>query len=304
MALVGLVLLLVYLVAAYLAFWLLASIWAARPNPAITLLAVAVAVVIVAYFGNRFGTRQLLANVGATLVPPDRAPALYERIGELCERMDVAVPTVYVARMAAPNALALGAIGRGSIVLDRSLFRILTTEEMDAILAHELAHLESHDGLVETLAYSLGQTVVGAVSVTLLPVSLFATGLARATAWFAGRPNAWSRNPFGRVRVAVDRVTVLALVLLTLLVRAHSRGREFAADDRAVDVTHRPMALANALEKLDWASDPDRTALSPLYVHSEEGPLVDWLSTHPSIDARIERLRQSDEREHVPETFE
>ncbi|GGL39195.1 protease HtpX [Halarchaeum grantii] len=291
MAVVGVTLLVAYFGAAYLAYWVLASLWAARPDPATMLLVVAVTALVFGTLSYAFGTRRLLSNLNATYLPPERASRLYDRIEEFAAEMDIDVPDVYVGAMAAPNAF--GGVRSGAVVLDRSLFRFLTTEELDAILAHELAHLESHDGLVQTLAFSLGQTVAGVLSVALFPVALFATGLAKAWAWLAGRPEGWAETPFGRFRAAVDGVTVVVLVVLTLAVRAHSRNREFAADDRAAELTGRPLALASALRKIQRATEPGWGVLSPLYVHSDdENPIAEWFSTHPSLDDRIERLRE------------
>jgi len=301
MAVVGLTLLVAYVAAAVLAGWVLAVLWRSRPDLGTTVLAVVVAAALFTALSYRYGTRQLLANVRATRVPRERAPALYDRLDELCAAMDIAVPDVYLAQMAAPNALALGGVGSGSLVLDASLFGLLTTAELDAVVAHELAHLESHDGLVQTVAFGLGQTLAGGLSVFLFPVALLATGLAKGWAWSAGRPDAWTENPFGRVRTALDGVTVVLVVLLALAIRAHSRGREFAADDRAVEVTGTPLALATALQTLERASEPDRSALSPLYVHTDENgrSITDWFATHPRVDERVERLRDRSERDGV-----
>ncbi|WP_435102738.1 M48 family metallopeptidase [Halarchaeum sp. P4] len=293
MAFVGVTLLAAYLGAAYLAYWVLARLWAARPDPVTILLVVVTTAVVFGFLSYTFGTRRLLSNLNATYVPPERAPRLYDRLTEFCAEMDIDVPDVYVGRMASPNAFALGGVGNGAVVFDRSLFRFLTTAELDAILAHELAHLESHDGLVQTLAFSVGQTVAAVLSVVLFPVALLATGLAKAWAWLAGRPGAWPETPFGKFRTAVDGVTVFVLVVLTLAVRAHSRGREFAADDRAAELTGRPLALASALRKIQRAAQPGWGVLSPLYVHSDdENPIAEWFSTHPDLDDRIERLRE------------
>lgn len=295
MATVGLALLVAYAGAASLAYWALATLWATRPDPTTTLTIVAVAVIGFGYLSYAFGTRRLLAQLDAAPIARERAPDLYERVDALCESMDVALPDLYVGRMAAPNAFALGGVGDGAVVLDRSLFRFLTTSEIEAILAHELAHLESHDSLVQTLAFSIGQTLTGILSVVLFPAVLLTTGLARAWAWTAGRPGAWAETPFGTLRRALDGVIALGLVALTLAVNAHSRSREFAADDRAADVTGDPLALARALRKIERASEPGWSVLSPLYIHSDdedENPIREWFSTHPSLDERVERLRE------------
>ncbi|GGM61851.1 heat shock protein HtpX [Halarchaeum rubridurum] len=296
MAAVGTLLLVGYVGTAVLAYWVLAALWATRPDPTTALAVVAVAAVVLGALSYALGTRRLLARLDAEPLARERAPGLYERASALCERMDADVPAFYVSRMPTPNAFALGGVGTGVVVLDRSLFRLLTAAELDAIIAHELAHLENHDGLVQTLAFSVGETLTGLLSITLFPAVLSTTGLAKGWAWIAGRPGAWRRTPFGRLRRALDGVIALGLVALTLAVNAHSRSREFAADDRAAEVTGDPMALARALRKIERASRPAWSVLSPLYVHSDDDdagdPIRRWFSTHPDLDERVERLRE------------
>ena len=106
-----------------------------------------------------------------------------------------------------------------------------------------------------------------------------------------GRPGSWARNPVMFVyHWASLSVTLLALGL-TLLIRAHSRRREYAADDRAVELTGKPLALARGLRKIERATEPEQGLLSTLYVQGDQdGVLSRLLSTHPSMDDRIARL--------------
>jgi heat shock protein HtpX len=95
----------------------------------------------------------------------------------------------------------------------------------------------------------------------------------------------------------VGRAVLSVLVVLTLLVRAHSRRREFAADERAAELTGRPLALARALRTIERASRPAGGLLATLYIHAEESdPLTRMLSTHPPMDERVERLVEMAER--------
>ncbi|GGL67679.1 M48 family metalloprotease [Halocalculus aciditolerans] len=291
-ALVGVCLLVVYLGAAYGAFVVLSLAWQARPDPAATLLLLALLTVVFGYGSYRYGTRRLLASMDARPLPRGRFPAFYRRLDRLCERMDLAEPAVLAAAMGVPNAIALGGVGPGAIVFDVGLFRLLDPDELEAVLAHELAHLESRDSLIQTLAYSFAQSAVGLLVFVLLPVTLAVTGLARAAAFLRGHPTRWDEGVFGDLHDSLAGVVALAVILLTLLVRAHSRGREFHADDRAVDVTDDPAALARALRKIERASEPPQGVTAPLYTYGDEdGTLSRWLSTHPSMDARVERLR-------------
>jgi heat shock protein HtpX len=132
---------------------------------------------------------------------------------------------------------------------------------------------------------------VGVVVLSLSPLLLLLQGLARGTAWAAGRPT-HHRSVFGVARGLIERGVAALLVVLTLPLLALSRRREFAADDRAAEVTS-PIALARALRKIERASQPGWGLLSLLYTRGEErgdGPLSELLSTHPDTDERVRRL--------------
>lgn len=199
--------------------------------------------------------------------------------------------------MRSPNALALGGPRDGDLVLDASLFRLLSARELDAIVAHELAHLRSRDGLVQTIGASTVQTVAGLLLLALLPLTLLVAGTARALAYLRGDSHDRIRTTTARARAAVTGLAVLLLFAFTLALRAHSRRREIAADDRAAAVTGDPEALAAALRKIDRATAPSGP-FSSLYIHGdEEGTLTRLLATHPPMEARIERLAaRADER--------
>ncbi|MFB6130777.1 MAG: M48 family metalloprotease [Salinigranum sp.] len=300
MAAVGLSVLAFYAVAAYAFYVLLAGLWRGGIDPVSTLAVLTALTLVLGFFSYRFGSSQVLRSVGAVPLSPERAPAVYRLLADLSARMDAGRPSVAVARLGAPNAFALGGAGDGVVVVDASLFRLLEEAELRGLFAHELAHLESNDGLVQTLAFSAVQTVVGVVTLLLFPLVLVVGGLARGLAWIGGRPTSWSSNPFGRAYRLIGRVIALVLLVFTLLVRAHSRRREYAADDRAVEVTGDPLALARALRRIQRASDPGWGLLSTLYVHGdEEGRLTRLLSTHPPMDERIERLVERVERSSI-----
>lgn len=291
MAAVGIALLALYLGAAYVGFVVLASVFSSRSDLLTTAFLVALFTAVFGLVSYRFGTAQMLASLDAVELDRYRGAGLYRRLDWLTASMDVETPTVFVAQMQTPNAMAIGTARRGAIVVDRSLLWLLSPEEFEGILAHELSHLESHDGLVQTLAYSAMRTVVGLVMVLLLPVALVVTGVAQAVGWLNGRPAEWTTSPLGRLRARVGQAVALLLVVLTLLIRAHSRRREFVADDRAVEVTGDPLALARALRRIERASDPTWGIRSPLYIYGrEESRLSRLLSTHPPMDDRVARL--------------
>jgi heat shock protein HtpX len=297
MILVGVSVLAFYLGLAALAYLVLASLWASDVDLLTTVVLLGGLSLTFGYLSYRFGTNRILADVDAARLPRERAPEAHRRLDDLSTAMAVARPTLLVANLATPNAFAIGGGRDAAVVVDRSLFRLLSADEFEALLAHELAHLQSRDSLVQTLAYSAMRTVVGVLTVLLLPALFLLTGVARGLAWIRGRPTEWLETPFGRVRYRLGQVVALAFVAMTLFVRAHSRRREFAADDRAAEVTGKPVALARALRKIQRASEPGWGLLSTLYVHGDDdGLLTRLLSTHPPMDDRIERLVEMGER--------
>ena len=287
---VGCLVLCCYLALAAIGYLGLSLLWRSAPGPATTLALVVATALLVGYLSYRFGTTALLSRLNAVELPRSRAPGLYDRLDRLEERMSVGTPSLLVARLPAPNAFAIGTARNGAIVLDRSLLRFLTADELEGLLAHELAHLEGYDAFVQTLAFSVFQTVAGLAFLLLSPLLLGLVGAARAVAWMRGRPSSWTQTTFGRLLGRIERGVQLVFLLVTIAVRAHSRRREYAADDRAAAVTGDPLALARALRKIQRVAEPRRGLLSPLYVHTDEDEWTRLFSTHPSTDERIERL--------------
>lgn len=291
-AAVGVVLLAVYLTAALFVADLLRAVWAARPDLPVLLALLAAGALGSAYLSYRVGTAQVLASLDGDRLPRERAPNLHRRVDALAARMEVARPTLYVTDTRAPNAFAVGGgSDGGALVVDRSLFRLLSAREIEAILAHELAHLEGNDGFAIAMADGVGRSVIGIATVAALPALLALSGLAAASAWIRGRPSDRS-GPFARLHRALAGVLFGGFVLTTLLSRSRSRKREFAADDRAAEVTGDPMALARALRRIERATEPT-WPLAPFSTHKRtEDAAERWLSTHPATDERVERLRR------------
>jgi heat shock protein HtpX len=291
--LVGLVVLAVYTAASLAGLVVLQWLVANPPGLFPAGLAFVLGVVAAAYVGYRVGSVRLVASLQARELPASRAPDLYGRLDRLVASMRVEQPPLLVADLGAPNALSVGGPRRGAVILDRSLLQFLTVEELEGILAHELAHMESYDTFLNTLAVTAMRTLVGVVFLFLLPVVLFLAGIDRAAGWFAGRPGRRA-GLVAAFRVAVMVVFGIVFSLFALAYLAYSRRQEYAADRRAAAVTGNPAALARALAKIHRANDPRSGLLSMLYIH-EERDRHDLLSTHPSLEQRIDRLRDRPE---------
>ncbi|WP_257298606.1 M48 family metallopeptidase [Haloarchaeobius sp. FL176] len=298
----GLVLLVLYLLLGALFAGVFAVLWTGSPDPVWLAVALLLSALVFGYASYRGGTARILGALEATELPRDRAPELHARVERLADAMDVGEPTLLVGRMPMPNALAIGGRADGSaIVLDAGLFRLLTLDELETIVAHELAHVESRDSLVQTLGYSVIETFSGLLFLLLLPVGLLVVGLRRAVRLVLGRPLESLSEHVERAYVVVAGVVVASTVVATLLLRAHSRRRELVADDRAAEVTGRPEDLARALTRIDRASNPDSGLLSSLYIHGEEdGGVTRLLATHPPMRERVERLLERADEAWTP----
>jgi len=291
LAALGLGSLVAYLLLAIISYQLLLAVWSQRPPLGVVVATVVGTAVLFGLLSYWAGTTQLKRSLDSVVLPRSRAPEVYQRLDGLTDRMRAGEPALLVGHLPMPNALAVG--GRNSaIVIDRRLFVLLSIDEMEALLAHELAHFERRDALVQTLAYSMTESLVGVVGVLLFPVVVLTGGIARAVALLRGDPQSWSRSWFARTQRGALGLVALVGFAVTLVVLSYSRRREWAADDRAATVTGKPLALARALRKIERASTPGMGPLTPLYVHGEENPLSRLLSTHPPMDARVNRLRQ------------
>ena len=298
MVLVGVAVFAVYAAAAMGGYLLLTWLFASPPDVLTGLLAVAVFTVTAGYLSYRFGTQRLLDGLRAVELPRQRSPALYRRLERLSLTMDVNQPPLLVADLGVPNALSLGGPREGVVVIDKSLLSLLTIDELEGIIAHELAHMESYDTFVQTLAVSLLRSLAGVLTLLLLPVLLLLQGVDRAFAWILGRPTDRRPGLAGLLKQSIETVVGLLLSVVTLLFLAYSRRREFAADSRAAAVTGKPVALARALSKIDRATSPKRDIKSLLYIHGDEQDdgLTQLLSTHPPIDDRVSELLERAQR--------
>ena len=295
-ALVGLVVFAVYTAVSLAGFAVVGWLVANPPGLLPAGFAFVGGVVGAAYLGYRAGTVRLVASLQARELPRDRAPELYRRLDRLVGSMQAGRPPLLVADLGAPNALSVGGPRRGAVILDRSLLELLTVDELEGILAHELAHLERYDTFLNTLAVTAMRTLAGVVLLLLSPVVLFLAGIDRTAGWFAGRPGARAGLVDG-FRSVVMLVFSAALSPFALLYLAHSRRQEYAADRRAAEATGRPEALARGLERIQRATDPRSGLFSMLYIHEDRTERPELLSTHPPLDQRIDRLL--DRAEHT-----
>lgn len=290
MVVVGVAVLLVYSAVAVGGLVVLQWMFANPPGATALLVGFVVAVLLAGYSGYRLGALRLVASLDAAELLPEHAPEVHRRFRRLCADARVDPPALLVADLGAPNALSVGGPRRGAVVVDERLFEFLTIDELEGILAHELAHIERRDTFYNTLALTAARTLVGFVAVLLFPVVVLLLGIDRAAGWIAGRPGRTRVGLAGYFQWGVTLVLGVLLFAFTLAFLAYSRKQEFAADRRAAELTGKPAALARALAKLHRATSPREGLLSLLYTHDDRRGDERWLSTHPPVQDRIDRL--------------
>ncbi|UWG51372.1 Zn-dependent protease with chaperone function [Halalkaliarchaeum sp. AArc-CO] len=257
-----------------------------------------------------FGPSTVLGSIGARRVAPDERPELHAAVTRLAQAADIEPPDVAVTSNDAPNAAAVRGPARASIVVTTGLLDRLDGEELEAVLAHEIAHLKNRDATVMTVAWFLP-------TVTYY-LALAAAYLLYGTYRALGAGSSSGRNGRGLAK-AVIVLTVTAVVTIAisalfwaasvLIHRILSRYREYAADRGAATLTGEPAALASALRTLDeeMSEIPDRDLrkldggaealyVAPLSARSfTDAALVStdiFPDTHPQTEDRIDRLRE------------
>lgn len=248
-------------------------------------LAIALVVALALNFGSYwFSDKVVLRMYGAQEVDENEAAPLYAVVRELAARSNLPMPRVYVISEEAPNAFATGRNPQhAAVAVTVGLLRTLDRRELAGVIAHELAHVKNRDTLIMTVA----ATIAGALSM-LANMSMWGMMLG------GGRSSDDERtSPLGGL-IAM----ILAPVLAMLIQMAISRSREFLADESSARITGDPLGLASALRKIEVISQ--KTAIqsgSPATAHLfiinpfSGGGLVRLFSTHPSTEARIQRLQ-------------
>jgi heat shock protein HtpX len=225
----------------------------------------------------------VLAMYGAQPITEAQAPGLYNIVRRLASKAGVPMPRVYLVPSEQPNAFATGRNPEHAVVaVTEGIMRILDDDELEGVLAHELAHVTNRDVLISTIA----ATLAGAIT--------YLAHMAQWAAFFGGGRQSDDDGPSPVAMMLMAFVAPIAALLVQLAV---SRSREFQADATGARLVGRTWGLSKALEKLDMASRAIPMAANPATAHlfivnplSGQG-LMRLFSTHPPMEERIARLR-------------
>ena len=234
-------------------------------------------------FSYWFSDKIVLRMYGAQEITEQENPAFYGMVRRLAIQAGLPMPRVYVIPSESPNAFATGRNpDHAAVAATAGILRILTPEELEGVMAHELSHVQNRDILISTVA----ATIAGAIS-------MLGNMLQWAAIFGSGRDN----DDEGGGMLGSLALAIIAPIAAMLIQMAVSRSREYLADETGARICGNPMSLANALRKLDSASrmlpmEEARPATAHLFIVNPltGGALLKLFSTHPPMEERIAKL--------------
>jgi len=229
-----------------------------------------------------FSDRIALSAYKAQPVTRDQAPAIYDIVERLSLEAEIPMPGVYLIPSPAANAFATGRDpSHAAVAVTEGIVTMMTKEELEGVIAHELSHILNRDTLTQAVAATVG----GAISSIAYMAQWASYGMAY------NRDNNRGPNPIGLLLAII-----VAPLAASLIQMAISRTREFEADAGSARLTKNPRALANALQKLEASAQKTpiqgNPAFEPLLIvnaFSRQG-MANLFATHPSTEARIAKL--------------
>jgi heat shock protein HtpX len=233
-----------------------------------------------------FSDKMALKMTGAREVTPEQEPRLHEIVDQVAALAKMPKPKVCVIQNDSPNAFATGRNEKhAAVAATTGIMRILDDRELTAVLGHELGHIRNHDILVNSIVATVATAIMFLAN--MLQWSLIFGG---------GRGRDGGGGLLGLA--AMLATIILAPLAATAIRFAVSRQREYGADQAGAEITHTPMALASALQKLEDSSKavPMKVnpAVSHLFIVNPLGrvDMAKWFASHPPTQKRIERLEE------------
>jgi heat shock protein HtpX len=221
--------------------------------------------------------RMVLRMYNARIITEKEAPELYSMVDGLRQRAGLPMPTVAVAPHPQPNAFATGRNPENAVVcVTEGIMRLVSRDELEGVIAHELAHIKNRDMLLQTITATFAAAISHLASLSI----------------FMGGHDDDNPNPLGGLLMLI-----LAPMAASIIQMAISRQREFKADQVGAEICGRPVSLANALRKLEAGArqmpmnvEPAVAPLAQVNPLGPAGGMMKLFSTHPPTAERVARL--------------
>ncbi len=229
------------------------------------------------FFSYWFSDKIVLMMYRAQPVTEAEAPELYSVVRGLVQKAGMPMPKVYIIPDDSPNAFATGRNpNHAAVAATVGILRLLTRQELEGVMGHELSHVRHRDILVSTIASVMAAAI---------------TMLSRFALFFGGGRDDRDGNPFAAIAMMIFAPIAAMLIQLAI-----SRSREYMADEGGAELSGNPLYLASALRKLEMGTERIPMAANPATANmfivnpfSARG-VARLFSTHPPIEERIERL--------------
>jgi heat shock protein HtpX len=210
---------------------------------------------------------------------------LYTIVERLSRQASLPMPKVYIIPDPSPNAFATGRNPEhAAVAATEGILKILSDNELEGVIAHELAHVKHRDILISSVAATIAAAI------------MMAARTAQFAAMFGGYGGRGGDRDRGNNPIALLAMIILAPLAALLIQMAISRSREFSADAGGAQITGNPYGLADALRKIDAASKLVPLDANPATAHMfivkpfTGGGLMSLFSSHPATEARIRAL--------------
>ena len=228
-----------------------------------------------------FSDKIAIAAMRGREVDERTAPDLVTMVGRLARNAGLPMPRVYVCPQEAPNAFATGrSPSKAAVAVTEGALRLLSYDELEGVMAHELAHVKNRDTLISTVA----ATIAGALSYL---------------GWMFMLMGGGGRDREGGNPLLALAFVILAPIAAALIQMAISRSREFVADADGARIAGTPHGLIGALQKLDAVSkripmEHEMPSQNHMFIVQpfSGGGLAKLFSTHPPTEERVRRLRE------------
>lgn len=235
---------------------------------------------IIAFF---FSDKIAIAAMRGQEVDERSAPDLVTMVSRLSRNAGLPMPRVYICPQEAPNAFATGRSPRkAAVAVTKGALQLLTYEELEGVIGHELTHIKNRDTLISTVA----ATIAGAIN--MIGWMAYVGGMGG------------SRDREGGNPLIMLAMLLLAPIAAALIQMAISRSREYVADAGGAEIAGTPYGLIAALQKLDayarrlplYGANPAQNHMFIVQPLSGSGGLMRLFSTHPPTEDRIAKLRE------------